>query len=125
MARTLLIALAAATMAMVASLVSCKSTQLAGEKFYIDSPGTGVAYLPRSMPAVHNAALAALRDDLGYTIDSDAPARITATTATARNVEIELSETGAGDTKMQINMSLDTPEMVVRDVMSKIEARLQ
>lgn len=101
----------------------CKSTMLPGEKYYIDSPGVGVAYLPRTEEQVHQAALLALRDDLGSTILSEDP--LEARTDTGVNVRIELSPSADGETKMQISMDLDTPEMVIRGVMSKIEARLK
>ena len=101
----------------------CHSTLLPGERYYLDSPGIGVAYLPRSRAQVHQAALAALRQDLGFTIVSEEP--IEARTDTDRSVRIELFPAAGGDTKMQIEMAPDTPEMVIRQIMSKIEARLQ
>lgn len=101
----------------------CKSSMLPGEKYYIDSPGVGIAYLPRTPEQVSRAALAALQQDLGFTIVSEQP--LVARTATDRNVRIEVYADGDSGTKMQIDMAPDTPEEAIREIMSKIEARLQ
>ncbi len=109
-------------------MVGCGSTTLKGEKFYVQGR-FATAYLPRDVAAVNDAALAALRDDLGYTIDSNDLGPdggvVTARTARAQTVKIQTWGRGDDDTKMQINMGPGTTELEVRGVLSKIEARLQ
>lgn len=116
---TVFVALALVT----AAAVSCHSTMLPGERYYINRPGIGVAYLPRNPAEVRVAALEALREDLGYTIESEDP--LVARTDRDRTIRITLSDAARSETKMQISMLADTPAIVIREMMSKIEARLQ
>lgn len=113
---------------LLAALAACSSTRLPGERFYLNGPGTGVAYLPRTVAAVHAAAVEALRQDLGYTIESESlegdHGSVEAVTATGRYVTVETWPSAEGETRMTIGMGLGTPDVVVREVMSKIEARL-
>lgn len=118
----------AITLALLATLAACSSTRLPGERYYLTGPGVGTAYLPRTVAAVHAAAVAALQQDLGYTIKSQTlegdHGEVEAVTATGVYVTVETWPAAEGETRMVIGMGLDTPDVVVREVMSKIEARL-
>ncbi len=113
---------------LLAAVAACSSTRLPGERYYINGPGVGTAYLPRTVAAVHAAAVAALQQDLGYKIENETlegdHGMVEAVTATGRYVTVETWPSGEGETRMSIGMGLDTPDAVVREVMSKIEARL-
>ncbi len=113
----------------VSTLVGCSSsTALEGEKFYIQS-GIGRAFLPRDIAAVNEAARAALHDDLGFEIVSYEcgadSGLVVARGSRARTVKIKTWSQGENETKMQISMGIGRSDLVIRDMMSKIEARLQ
>ena len=120
---------AVVVLALLVTVCACQSTKLEGEKFYIRGGGRGTAYLQRDVNAVYHAAVATLRDDLAYEMESQKlegdRGTVKARTASARRVRIEIYAQGEGQTKMDIYMGPDTSDLVVRQVMSKIEARLQ
>ncbi len=103
----------------------CNSTMLKGERWYIDTPGMGVAYLPRTPAQVQAATVQALGQDLGFRLLSEAPNLVTAVTDFDQNVRVEIAPFGDGETRMVITMGVETPEMVIRQVMSHIETRLK
>ncbi len=93
---------------------------------YNVAPGPELkTYLPDTLDAVHKAAIAALEQDMGYTLNEQAiDAReglIKGRTAMDRKVRVKMTK--VGDDVTQISVTVSRDEVAARQLLDAIEAR--
>lgn len=122
------LSLAALTLVAAGSLTACSGTAKTGTRYTITADRNLRANVNADLNTAHQAAIQALRDDLGFTIESETVDALEGVVKgkTARNDRVEVETFKEGDRLTRVDIFVgpmgDEPKM--SEVLSAIEKRL-
>jgi len=122
------LSLAALTLVSAGALTACSGTAKSGTRYTITADRNLRANVNADLNTAHQAAIRALRDDLGFTIESESVDALEGVVKgkTARNdrVEVETFKEGERLTRVDIFVGPMGDEPKMAEVLAAIEKRL-
>lgn len=110
-------------------LAGCEGTTKTGESYTLKANRWIEAYVASDLRRAHDAAIAVVRDDFGYTLESQAvdarDGKVRAKTARGYDVRIDSYRDGDRITRVEIYVGPLGDEPAMREILSALQARLK